>query len=73
MYKKNMGPLDRAVRFIVGVALVPIGLFVLGGTQGNAIGILAAAFALLPIATSVTGFCPIYVPFGISTLKQQEA
>ena len=35
MFKKNMGWLDRTVRFIVGVALIPTGLFLLGGWQGN--------------------------------------
>jgi len=74
MFKKNMGLLDRTVRFIVGVALIPIGLLLLGGWQGNLTGIIVAVFALLPIVTSVTGFCPLYVPFGISTLgKEQHA
>jgi hypothetical protein len=69
MYQKNMGQLDRAVRFIIGVALVLSVLFVLDGT----LEIVAAAFALLLILTSVTGFCPGYIPFGISTLKREEA
>ncbi len=72
MFKKNMGRLDRTLRFIVGVTLIPIGLFVLGGWQGNLIGVLVAAFALLPLATSLTGFCPVYVPFGISTLDREQ-
>ena len=33
MFKKNMGWLDRTVRFTVGVALIPIGLFLLDGWQ----------------------------------------
>ena len=70
MFKENMGWLDRRVRFIVGVALIPIGLFLLGGWQGNLIGILVAAFATLPIVTGVTGFCPGYIPFGISTINR---
>ena len=72
MFKKNMGRLDRTLRFIVGVALVPIGLFALGGWQGTLIGLLVAAFALLPLVTSLTGFCPGYVPFGISTLDREQ-
>jgi hypothetical protein len=72
MFKKNMGPLDRTVRFIVGVALIPIGLLLLGGWQGNLTGVIIAVFALLPIVTSVTGFCPLYVPFGISTLGKEQ-
>jgi len=72
MFKKNMGRLDRTLRAIVGVALVPIGLFALGGWQGTLIGLLVTAFALLPFATSLTGFCPVYVPFGISTLDREQ-
>lgn len=73
MYKKNMGQFDRAVRFVVGVTLVVTGLFVLDGAQGNAIGIFAVVFALLPFLTSVTGFCPLYVPFEISTLRGDQS
>lgn len=67
MLQRNMGRLDRSVRVLVGVALVPVGLFVLRGTQGNLVGIVLAFFAVLPILTGLTGFCPAYVPFGIST------
>jgi hypothetical protein len=73
MFKKNMGRLDRTARFVVGVGLVPIGLFLLGGWQGNWVGLLTLAFALLPLATSTTGVCPLYVPFGISTCEVEQA
>ena len=72
MFKKNMGWLDRTVRFIVGVALIPTGLFLLGGWQGNLVGILVTAFALLPILTGLTGFCPGYIPFRISSSFSQN-
>lgn len=71
MFKKNVGQLDRTVRFIVGVALIPIGLFLLGGWQGNLFGILVAVFGVVPLlATSLIGFCPGYIPFGISTINR---
>jgi len=73
MFKHNMGRLDRALRFMVAVALVPIGLFALSGWQGNPLGILVAAFALVPFVTSLTGFCPGYIPFGISTLGKEHS
>ncbi|MFQ5580924.1 MAG: DUF2892 domain-containing protein [Nitrospiria bacterium] len=72
MFKKNMGRLDRIVRFIVGAALIPIGLFLLGGWQGNLFGIIVALFALVPLLTSLIGFCPGYIPFGISTLGKEQ-
>lgn len=64
MIRRNMGRTDRAVRFVVGVALLPIGLFALSGLAG----IVAVVVAVVALGTSLTGFCPGYVPFGISTL-----
>lgn len=74
MFKKNMGRLDRILRFIVGATLVPIGLFLLAGWQGNLIGILVAVFGVVPLlVTGLTGFCPGYVPFGISTRDKEQS
>ena len=72
MLRKNVGGFDRALRFVVGVALILVGLFVLGGWQGNVVGIIVAAFALIPLVTSLIGFCPAYVPFQISTRSDDE-
>ena len=71
MFKKNVGRLDRTVRIIAGVALIPIGLFPLGGWQGNSTGILVAILALIPLVTGLIGSCPAYVPFGISTREEK--
>lgn len=67
-----MGRLDRTLRFLGGVALMAIGLFALRGGQGNLAGVVVAAVAALPIVTSLTGFCPGYLPFGISTLGRDD-
>lgn len=67
MLRQNMGRLDRTVRLIAGVALNPIGLFALGGWQGNLAGIVVGALSLVLLLTTLTGFCPAYVPFGVST------
>jgi DUF2892 family protein len=72
MPRKNVGGFDRALRLVVGVALMLVGLFVLGGWQGNVVGIIVAAFALIPLVTSQIGFCPAYVPFRISTRSDDE-
>ncbi len=67
-----MGRLDRTLRFFVGAVLIPTGLFALGGGQGNLIGIVVAAVAAMPILTGLAGFCPAYLPFGISTLGRDR-
>ena len=62
--KKNMGTIDIAIRLLVA-ALVIILYFthVISGT----IAIILLIFAGVFILTSLLGFCPLYLPFGIST------
>ncbi|MDR7522962.1 MAG: DUF2892 domain-containing protein [Armatimonadota bacterium] len=64
---KNMGTLDRIIRLVVAAVIAV--LYFTGNLSGLAaiiLGILAVAF----IVTSVVGFCPTYLPFGLSTRKQ---
>ncbi|MBS1795392.1 MAG: DUF2892 domain-containing protein [Acidobacteria bacterium] len=65
--KVNMGSIDRAIRVIFAV-LVAVLYFTgqIGGTVAIVLGILAAVFVL----TSLIGFCPLYLPLGISTRKK---
>jgi hypothetical protein len=65
--KKNMGAADRIVRTIIGVAIIV--LYVAGQITGTAAIILGILTVIL-LATSITGVCPGYWPFGISTLKK---
>lgn len=57
--KKNMGMVDRAVRAVVGVALVALAAT---GTIG-----VWGWIGVVPLATAAIGWCPAYAPFGIST------
>jgi hypothetical protein len=68
MIRKNMGRLDRGLRLVAGLALVPIVLFALSGW----LSVLGVAVIVILLVTSVTGFCPGYVPFGVSTLHEGE-
>lgn len=68
MSRQNMGRTDRVLRFVVGTVLAVIGLFTLNGLEGALAGLAASVLALILLATSLTGFCPLYVPWGISTL-----
>lgn len=72
MFKRNEGTLDRIVRVALGTVLLPAGLFWLGGLQGSVLGLLAAGFGVMGLITGLTGVCPLYIPFGISTLETQK-
>jgi hypothetical protein len=61
--KRNVGAVDRGIRIAAGLAL--IGLAVAGiGTPWTWIGIV-------PLVTGVIGWCPAYLPFGISTCPKK--
>ena len=65
--KKNMGTADRVVRILAALAIVA--LYLTGSISGLVaivLGIVAVAF----IVTSFAGWCPAYVPFGISTRRE---
>lgn len=61
--KLNVGGIDRILRIVVGLVLVVVGFFVLSGTLGTVVGIVG----LIPLATGAIGWCPLYLPFNIST------
>ncbi len=72
MFKRNEGTWDRAIRLALAAVLLPTGLVVLGGLQGNGLGLLVALPGVFGLVSGVTGFCPLYVPFGISTLEAEK-
>lgn len=67
--KKNMGKADRVIRFIV--AAIVIVLFAAQVITG-VLGIVLLVFSGIFLLTSVVGFCPLYVPFGIRTCPAKE-
>ncbi len=62
--KVNMGTIDRLIRTVLAI-LVGVLYFTgqISGTAAIILGILAVVFLL----TSAISFCPLYLPFGIST------
>ena len=65
--KKNMGTADKMIRIVVALVLallVYTGIVV--GTFAIVLEVLAAVFVL----TSLVSFCPLYLPFKISTCKK---
>jgi len=72
MFKRNEGILDRIVRVTLGTVLLPSGLFLLGGLQGSVLGLVIAGLGLIGLVTGLTGFCLLYVPFGINTREKEK-
>jgi len=67
--KKNMGTIDRTIRVIVAIVFAILYFTnVVTGTWGIVLVALGAVFVL----TSFISFCPLYLPFGISTCKTKN-
>ncbi len=62
--KQNMGSLDRLIRTLLAVLIVI--LYFTGQITGLA-AIILGIVAVIFLATSLIGFCPLYVPLKIST------
>lgn len=62
--KHNVGGADRAVRFIVGLVLLALGIFVLSPVVWRAIFIVAGGILFV---TAVIRYCPINHLLGVNT------
>ena len=66
--KKNMGYTDKKIRIIIAIA---IAILYFSGVITGITGLVLLVFALVFALTSMLSFCPLYVPFGISTCKKK--
>lgn len=57
----NVGSTDRGIRVVLGIVLLSL-FFVLDGSL-RYLGL----FGIIPLVTAAIGWCPLYVPFGITT------
>jgi hypothetical protein len=66
--KKNVGNADKIVRILVAVVFAILYFTnVVTGVPGIILLILGGVFVL----TSLVSFCPLYLPFGLSTRKDK--
>ncbi|MDP1801282.1 MAG: DUF2892 domain-containing protein [Bacteroidota bacterium] len=66
--KKNMGSADKIIRILV--ALVIIVLYMTHQISGT-LAVIGLILSGVFILTSFISFCPLYLPFGISTRKKE--
>jgi len=67
MFKTNEGTIDRALRVIVGAALILAYFFNPDGAYSWLYWI-----GIIPLVTGAIGSCPLYSIFGISTCKMKK-
>jgi hypothetical protein len=61
--KCNVGRTDKTFRILLGVVIIMAGIYF--RSWWGAVG-------LLPIVTGFIRWCPAYVPFGLSTCKEEK-
>lgn len=69
MFKTNEGTVDRALRVIVGLAL--LAWFFMD--QGTGFWHYAKLIGVVPVLTGLIGWCPVYTVLGISTCPMKRA
>jgi hypothetical protein len=67
--KKNMGPTDKILRLLGATLLV---ILIAAKVATGGLAWVFAAIAVMFALTSAFGFCPLYVPFGISTCPPKK-
>lgn len=68
MLKKNEGTVDRALRVILGLALLA-GFFLMPEASYR----WAFLLGVVPLATGLMGSCPLYSILGINTCPVKKA
>jgi hypothetical protein len=67
--KKNMGSVDKVVRILVAILIIAL---YFGGQISGTVAIILLVLAGVFILTSFVSYCPLYSPFGISTVKKEK-
>lgn len=57
----NIGSADRIIRIILGVGIIALGV-----VFKSWLGLIG----IIPLATAAVRTCPLYLPFGLSTIKK---
>ncbi len=58
--KHNVGGIDRVLRLVAGIGIIAWGFYAQN---------IWGAIGIVPLFTAAIGWCPAYLPFGMSTCK----
>ncbi|WP_339868113.1 DUF2892 domain-containing protein [Pseudohongiella nitratireducens] len=61
--KCNIGKIDRVIRIILGLGIISAGFYF-----QSWLGVIG----LIPVAIAAMGWCPLYLPLGVSTCPGQK-
>ena len=64
--KRNMSNADRIIRVLIAALFAYL---YFGGVVTGALGVILLVLGAVFLLTSIVAFCPLYVPFKISTHK----
>ena len=64
-----MGSADRLIRLLI---VVVIGVLYFTNVISGTLAIILGIVGLVFLITSITGFCGLYAPFGLSTCKVKD-
>lgn len=64
--KKNIGTIDKIIRFILGVVLISLYFLLDGGLKYISI------LGIILILTAFINYCPLYALFGINTCSTDK-
>lgn len=67
--KKNIGKADKVIRILGAIILLTL---YFSNTVSGILGIVFLVISVMFIITSFISFCPLYIPFRISTLKKNK-
>ena len=62
---QNVGSTDRLIRIVLGLILAVVGFFFVQ----SALGVILGIVGLVLLVTGALSWCPLYIPFKISTRK----
>lgn len=66
--KRNMSNIDRIIRLVLAAIFAYL---YFSGTVTGVLGIILLVLGVVFVLTSIIAFCPLYVPFKISTYKNK--
>ena len=66
----NLATWDRALRILLGLAMLLLGW---SGLVDGLWAIALVIFAWVPLLTGIVGWCPVYALLGISTRRPSSA